>query len=174
MARLGIASVPTLVPYRYIMRKSGGYFGSTSRRFTLNEDSVFDMLRKLKAAGVKLGVGTDMVVDWNKYQPFAYIDELKSFTMVGYSNSEALVAATRTSAEILKMADRLGTLEPGKLADITILNGDPTENLDNLAKVDRVLVNGRVVVEDGRIYVPKREPVPPPERKPLTGPPEKF
>ena len=162
MARRGTASVPTLVPYRYIMRNMGGYFGSTSRRFTLNEETILAMLRKMRRAGVKIGVGTDLVVDWNKYQPFAYIDELKSLTLAGYTNSEALVAATRTNAEILRMADRLGTIEAGKLADVIVVAGDPTANLDDLAKVERVIVNGRTIVEGGRIVAPRRTPVPPP------------
>jgi hypothetical protein len=127
MAKNGIASVPALVPYRYINRLSGGgYFGSTSRRFTLTEDSIFEMLKKMKKRGVKMGIGTDLVVDWIKYMPFACIDELKSFVAVGYTSSEVLVAATKTSAEILRMADRLGTLEVGKLADIiVVVDGKP-------------------------------------------------
>jgi imidazolonepropionase-like amidohydrolase len=97
--------------------------------------------------------------------PFAYIDELKSFVAVGYTNSEVLVAATRTGAEILRMADRLGTLEVGKLADIIVIDGKPDQNLDDLAKVERVFVNGRVTVADGRIQTEPHKPVPAPERK---------
>ncbi|HKX54696.1 MAG TPA: amidohydrolase family protein, partial [Xanthomonadales bacterium] len=55
MVKNGIASVPTLVPYRMIMRSSGGYFGSTSRRFELNEATILDMLGKMHRAGVKIG-----------------------------------------------------------------------------------------------------------------------
>lgn len=165
MAKNGIASVPTLVPYRYINRLGGGYFGSTSRRFTLTEDSIMEMLKKMKKRGVKMGIGTDLVVDWIKYMPFAYIDELKSFIAVGYTNSEVLVAATKTSAEILRMADRLGTLEVGKLADIIVVDGKPDQNLDDLAKVERVFVNGRVTVADGRIQTEPHKPVPAPQKK---------
>jgi imidazolonepropionase-like amidohydrolase len=165
MAKNGIASVPTLVPYRYISRLGGGYFGSTSRRFTLTEDSIFEMLKKMKRRGIKMGVGTDLIVDWVKYLPFAYIDELKSFVAVGYTNSEALVAATRTSAEILRMGDRLGTIEAGKLADIIVIDGKPDQNLDDLAKIERVFVNGRLTVAEGRIQSEPHRPVPAPEKK---------
>jgi imidazolonepropionase-like amidohydrolase len=164
MAKNGIASVPTLVPYRYINRLGGGYFGSTSRRFTLTEDSIFEMLRKMKKSGVKMGIGTDLIVDWVKYLPFAYIDELKSFVAVGYTNSEALLAATRTNAQILRMGDRLGTLEVGKLADIIVIDGKPDQNLDDLARVARVFVNGRLTVDDGRIYSEPHEPEPAPQK----------
>ncbi|MGH8251032.1 MAG: amidohydrolase family protein [Steroidobacteraceae bacterium] len=167
MAKRGIASVPTLVPYRYIIRLGSGYFGSTSRRFTLTEDSILEMLRKMKQRGVKLGVGTDLIVDWVKYLPHAYIDELKSLVAVGYSNREALVAATRTNAEILRMADRLGTPEPGKLADIIVVDGRPDENLDDMAKITRVFINGRLTVEDSQLQSEPHAPQPPPpEKKP--------
>lgn len=162
MAKKGIAAVPTLVPYRYISRLNGGYFGSTSRRFTLTEDTIFDMLRKMKQRGVKMGIGTDLVADWIQYMPAAYIDELKSFVAVGYSNSEALIAATRINAEILKMDDRLGTLGVGKLADIIVVNGEPDRDLDALARIDRVFVNGRLIVADDRIQSRPHEPRPAP------------
>jgi len=163
MAKNGIASVPTLIPYRYISRLGGGYFGSTSRRFSLNEDTIFAMLKKMKQAGIKMGIGTDLVVDWVKYLPSAYIDELKSFVEVGFSKPEVLVAATKTSAEILRMGDRLGTLEVGKLADIIVVDGRPEQNLDDLAKLDRVFVNGRLTVEQGNLVSLRHvgEPAPP-------------
>jgi imidazolonepropionase-like amidohydrolase len=162
MAANGIASVPTLVTYKYVNRLGGGYYGSTSRRFTLNEDSIIEMLQKMKDAGIKLGVGTDLVIDWIKYMPTAYIDELKCLIDVGYSVQEALIAATRTSAEILKMGDRLGTIEVGKLADIIVVDGRPDENLDDLAKVQTVFVNGRLMVLDKQIYIEPHVPVEPP------------
>ena len=52
------------------------------------------------------------------------------------------------------MADRLGTVEVGKLADLIIVDGRPDENPEDLRKVDQVLLNGQVVVREGRIFVP--------------------
>ena len=150
MARRGIASVPTLIPYRIIQRSSGGYFGSTSRRFELNETTIVEMLRKMRKAGIKMGVGTDLITNWIDYMPTAYIEELKGFVKVGYSNSEALVAATRTNAEILRMADRLGTIEPGKLADVVVLDKDITtvpEDQIMQTNVDMTFVGGKLVYE---------------------------
>ena len=120
------------------------------------------MLRKMKQNGIKMGIGTDLVADWIKYMPTAYIDELKSFVAAGYSNSEALVAATRTNAEILRMDDRLGTIAVGKLADIIIVDGEPDKRLEDLARIDRVFVNGRMIVSGGEIRPESHAPVPPP------------
>src|SRR5690606_35867551 len=111
--------------YRIVSRSSGGYFGSTSRRFALNEHTILEMGKKMRRAGVKMGIGLDLIVNWPEYMPGAYINELESFVQIGFTQSEALVAATKTSAEILRMDDRLGTIEPGKLADIIVVEGNP-------------------------------------------------
>jgi imidazolonepropionase-like amidohydrolase len=165
MAKRGIASVPTLVTYRIIQRKSGGYFGSTSRRFELNEDSIVAMAKKLRRAKVKMGIGLDLITDAPNYMPGAYIDELESFTQIGFTKAEALVAATRTSAEIMHMGDRLGTIEVGKLADIIVVDGNPDEDFSALRKVRTVFVNGRLELQEGRIYKPAHVEVPLPQRK---------
>src|SRR5256885_1879372 len=73
----------------------------------------------------------------------------------GWSVPEALVAATKTNAEILDMDDRLGTLQPGKLADALVVDGRPDENLDDLATVDLVIRDGYEVVEGGHLAVPR-------------------
>ncbi len=160
MAERGVASVPTLIPYIYIFDAAGGYFGSTSRRFTFSKDENLDVVRRMREAGVTIGVGTDLVVDWFRFLPAPYISELEQLVAAGFTKSEALVAATRTSAEILDMADKLGTLEPGKLADVLVVNGRPDENLPDLANVHIVIRDGAIVVEQGRIFVPRHVPVP--------------
>lgn len=165
MAKRGIASVPTFVPYRIVSRSSGGYFGSTSRRFALNEHTILEMGKKMRRAGVKMGVGLDLIVNWPEYMPGAYINELESFVQIGFTQSEALVAATKTSAEILRMGDRLGTIEPGKLADIIVVEGNPDEDFAALRKVRTVFVNGRLMLQDGRLYQAAHEEVPLPQAK---------
>jgi imidazolonepropionase-like amidohydrolase len=165
MARQGIASVPTLVPYKYIIRLSGGYYGSTSRRFTLTEETILDMLRDMKRRGIKIGVGTDLIVDWAKYLPTAYIDELKSLIEAGFTVPEALEAGTRVNAEILRMDDRLGTVAAGKLADVIVIDGKPDQNIDDLANVETVIVNGRMIVRDRHIFIQPHQAVPVPESK---------
>lgn len=159
MAKKGVAAVPTLIPYQIIFDEWGGYFGSTSRRFTFSKAANLDMLKRLRRAGVKCGVGTDLILHWFRYLPAPYIIELKSFVAAGWSVPEALVAATRTNAEILDMDDRLGTLEAGKLADVLVVEGKPDENLDDLAKVSLVIRDGYVVVQAGQVVTPRHPAV---------------
>lgn len=163
MAARGTASVPTLIPYVYIFDQSGGYFGSTSRRFTFSKEANLDVLRRMRRAGVKLGVGTDLVMDWFRFMPLSYLTELEHFVEAGFTIPEVLVAATKTSAEILDMADRLGTLEPGKLADAIVVPGRVETDLNNLKNVEMVIKDGHVVVERGRIVVPPHAPRPQPK-----------
>jgi len=164
MAQRGVAADPTLIPYQIIFEEWGGYFGSTSRRFTFSNDANLEMLKRLKRAGVKCGVGTDLILHWYRYMPGPYIRELKNFVAAGWSVPEALVAATKTNSEILDMDDRLGTLEPGKLADVLVVDGRPDENLEDLAKVDLVIGNGYTVVQAGKLAIPRHTVAPPPKK----------
>jgi hypothetical protein len=63
MADGRVHSVPTLIPYAYIFDFSGGYFGSTSRRFSFSNEANLDVLKRMRKAGIKMGVGTDLVMN---------------------------------------------------------------------------------------------------------------
>ncbi|MEO7966839.1 MAG: amidohydrolase family protein, partial [Gemmatimonadaceae bacterium] len=163
MAEKKVEADPTVYIYTLLFALSGGgYFGSTSRRFDFNDSLNLNVMRRMHNAGIKMGVGTDLVSDWFRYLPAPYINELKYFTAVGYTVPQALVAATKTNAEMLDMDDKLGTLEAGKLADVLVVNGRPDERLDDLTKVDVVIRDGWVVVEGGRVSIPKHVPRPAP------------
>jgi imidazolonepropionase-like amidohydrolase len=162
-----VDSVPTLIPYFYIFDLSGGYYGSTSRRFSFSNEANLDVLRRMRKAGIRMGVGTDLVMDWFRYLPTAYIHELEFFVEGGYSKPEALVAATHDGAQILGMDDKIGTLETGKLADVLVVKGNPDEDLRALANVELVFRDGYLVVEEGRVFIPRHtaRPEPAPERQ---------
>lgn len=160
MARKGVAADPTLIPYQIIFDEWNGYFGSTSRRFTFSKDANLEMLRRLKRAGVKCGIGTDLILHWYRYLPGPYITEMKNFVAAGWSVPEVLSIATKTNSEILDMDDRLGTLEPGKLADVLVIDGKPDQNLDDLARVDLVVRDGYIVVKDRQAILPPHAVVP--------------
>ena len=162
MAEKGTESDPTLIPYMIIFRQNGGYFGSTSRRFTFSEEANFARVKKMKDAGITLGIGTDLVSDWFRFLPWAYHEEMRQFVRLGYTVPEVLGIATRVNARLLDMGDRLGTLEPGKLADVLVVTGRPDERLDDLANVDLVIRDGRLQVQNGVITVPRHIQRPPP------------
>ncbi|MFN3582541.1 amidohydrolase family protein [Phenylobacterium sp.] len=166
MARNKVAAIPTLQVYQNVIDTSGGFYGSTSRRFAMTSQSNFDMFKKLKAAGVAMGVGTDSIGRVNTMIPNFYIAELKWFVKGGYTVPEALIAATRTNARLLDLEDKLGTLEPGKLADIIVVDGRPDEQLDDLARIDKVVKDGRLWVDGGRLVIPPHAPAALPKPSP--------
>ena len=66
-------------------------------------------------------------------------------SMAVSSTMEAIGAATRTNAELLRVSQQLGTVEEGKLADLLIVRGDPLRDLLALHRVERVFVGGKSV-----------------------------
>jgi imidazolonepropionase-like amidohydrolase len=166
MAQHQVESDPTLVPYQMIFDDDGGYFGSTSRRFTFSKEANLEMLRRLKRAGIKLGIGTDLVTDWYRRMPQPYLDELGHFVEAGFTLPEALTVATKVNAELLDMDDKLGTLAAGKLADVLVIRGKPDVTLGDLRNVEWVIRDGEVVVEHGRaVFGPRPAAPPPPPRR---------
>ena len=73
------------------------------------------------------------------------IAELKLMHANGMTTGQALLTATSNAARAVRAEARLGTLEPGKLADLTVLTGNPLESLDRLAEVTSVRKGGRVI-----------------------------
>ncbi|MDO8969404.1 MAG: amidohydrolase family protein, partial [Saprospiraceae bacterium] len=63
----------------------------------------------------------------------------------GMSNADILRAATLDAATLLRMNDRIGSLEPGKLADIVAVEGNPLEDIRAMMKVVFVMKDGKVV-----------------------------
>jgi imidazolonepropionase-like amidohydrolase len=155
MAKNHTASVPTLQVYQNVIDRNGGFYGSTSRRFAMTSQDDFDLFKKMKAAGIVMGVGTDTIGDANKMVPNVYIAELKWFVKGGYSLTDTLKAATIVNARLLDMDDKIGSLEVGKLADILVVRGKPDESLDDLKAVDLVIKDGIVFVENGQVITPR-------------------
>lgn len=104
-----------------------------------------EIFKKMRKAGVKMGVGTDYVGEHMKHYPMVYFDEVEKFVEFGATPMEAILAATKVNAEICDAADRLGTIEQGKLADLLILDADPLIDIKNLRKVSIVIQGGKII-----------------------------
>ena len=97
-------------------------------------------LRFAHARGVKIAFGTDAGV--SKHGRNA--DEFELMVQHGMSPMEAIVAATVNAADLLGLADDIGTLEAGKAADLIAVNGDPLQDVRVLKHVVFVMKTGRV------------------------------
>lgn len=98
-------------------------------------------------AGVRIVVGSHSDVP-HAARGWAYQRELELLVESGLSPMQAIVAGTLESARFLWAAHRLGTIEPGKLADLVLLKGNPLVDLGAMRRVSRVMLNG-VWVEAG-------------------------
>jgi imidazolonepropionase-like amidohydrolase len=104
--------------------------------------------QKLYRAGVPLIFGTDT--------PFAFgnffhsvMNEVRALKLAGLPNEAILRMATSDAATALGVGDRLGTIEPGKVADLVLLDGDPVSDIEALGRVDLVMKEGRIVYRSG-------------------------
>lgn len=99
-------------------------------------------IKRLKKAGIPIGIGTDAGIG-GVYHGASALREITILTQNGYSASEALVAATRTSAEIMGQEAGHGTIVPGKRADLVLVDGQPDKRIEDLWRIARVWVAGR-------------------------------
>ena len=102
-------------------------------------------VRRLYAAGVRIGVGTDgggqqgdQFVGWTMHT------EVENMVAAGMTPADVLVAATRTSAEILEL-EQLGLVAPGKSADFVVLNANPLDDITNTRAIARVYLRGKEI-----------------------------
>jgi imidazolonepropionase-like amidohydrolase len=107
--------------------------------------------RRACEAGVRMAMGTDTYRSLrDHWGQNAY--ELELMVERGLAPDQALLTATRNAAEALGAGDRLGTLVPGKLADLLVVAGEPDRDVRVLQDPARI----RVVVQEGRIVVDRR------------------
>jgi imidazolonepropionase-like amidohydrolase len=93
------------------------------------------------AAGVKVGFGTDAAV----YPHGLNAHEFAVMVKLGLTPLQAIQAATINDADLLGWSDKVGTLEPGKWADIVAVDGDPLADVTTLERVKFVMKGGEVV-----------------------------
>jgi imidazolonepropionase-like amidohydrolase len=102
-------------------------------------------VKTLFDAGVKIAFGTDSGALPTRVQGFAEHRELQLLVQAGLSPMDAIVCATKNSAEVIGAVDR-GTLEAGKRADFLILDGNPLDDIRNTTRIDSIYHRGKVVV----------------------------
>jgi hypothetical protein len=109
--------------------------GLTRDDFRKSFAKMVGVVGKLHQAGVPIVAGTD---GWG----LELVRELELYEEAGLSNAEALQTATIVPAKMVGMADRTGSIAPGKSADIILVEGDVSRNLGNLRHVKTVFLEG--------------------------------
>ncbi len=93
-------------------------------------------------AGAHVVVGSHSDVPHAR-RGWAYQRELELLVESGLTPMQAIVGGTMENARFFHIADRLGSVEPGKLADLVLVEGDPLKNISDMRRVRRVMLNGR-------------------------------
>jgi len=106
---------------------------------------VLDIVRRFHEAGGVVGVANDFNDRGSKeHLPLL---ELEMLQEAGLTAMDVIVAATRNNARVCGQEENLGTLEPGKLADIIVVDGDPLSDLvGSIRRVTHVVLGGELVV----------------------------
>ena len=94
-------------------------------------------------AGCKIGSGSDLLGDMMSQRAVEF--ELKAQVM---TPMEVLLSATKVNAELFRMSDTIGTVEPRKYADLIVVAGNPLRNLRVFQNPDSL----RLIMKGGRVY----------------------
>jgi imidazolonepropionase-like amidohydrolase len=142
----GTIIVPTLIAVNRIVT-NGDKLPSWvyEKALTESEASVSGFTAMVKA-GVRVACGTDAGTPFNPHTEVPA--ELELMVEYGMTPVQALVAATITAAENFDVLDELGSIEVGKLADLLLVDGDPTSNVSDIRNVLLVAKGGAVVRDE--------------------------
>ena len=148
MARQGIWLVPTLSVTQRMKEHLDADPRSLPAYVAAKLPLVFDTQRRnfgyALAHGVKIAMGTDAGALGHGENG----RELVYMVQAGMTPMQAVVASTKSAAELLGKGDSLGTIEPGKLADLLLVDGDPIADISVVADPARV----KLVMKDGVVY----------------------
>ena len=145
MLAQGAWLVPTLAPRHHIVDAGTGagvpaFMVEKARRAG---EPQLDSFRRARESGVRIAAGNDGGTPFNRVDNLA--GELECMVGAGMPPAEALHAAHASAAVLLGLENLLGTVEPGKLADLVVLDANPLEDISAVRQVNMVVKDGQVV-----------------------------
>jgi len=143
MRQRGTAYVPTIIAGKYVAEKAqlDGFFSEVVRPKAMAiGPQIQDTFARAYNVGVPIVFGTDSGVSphGENWKEFVYMVE------AGMPPIEALNSAMRAGAELLGIADDVGTIEQGKLADIIAVNGNPLKDIRRMEHISLILKDGQL------------------------------
>jgi imidazolonepropionase-like amidohydrolase len=141
MKQKGTYLTPTLMAAEWIIQKMGNYPPALQAKAKAAYDARSEMFRNAVKMGVKISFGTDAAV-------FPHGQNAKEFKLMvdlGMQPIDALKTATGNAADLFGIAQKTGTLEKGKLADVIAMPGDPTSDITATERVSFVMKEGKII-----------------------------
>jgi imidazolonepropionase-like amidohydrolase len=115
---------------------------ATRKRFVEKE---LEVVNEMQRAGIPFLAGTDTPPGVYIFPGFSLHEELQRFVAAGFTPLQALQTATINPAKFLGKEAELGTVEPGKYADLVLLDANPLDDISNTQKIAAVISNGRYI-----------------------------
>src|SRR6266511_442081 len=141
MKTKGVFLTPTLMATEWIMGKLGNYSPALQAKAKAAAAARSDMFRNAVKMGVKISFGTDAAV----FPHGQNAHEFKLMVDLGMTPIDALKSATANDADLFGIAEKVGTLEKGKLADVVGMPGDPTADVAATERVFFVMKEGKII-----------------------------
>src|ERR1700693_101478 len=141
MKNKGTFLTPTLMASEWLMSKIDKYPPALQAKAKAAGAARSEMFRNAVKMGVKISFGTDAAV-------FPHGQNAKEFKLMvdlGLPPIEALKTATGNAADLFGIAQKVGTLEKGKLADVIAIPGDPTADITATERVSFVMKEGKII-----------------------------
>jgi imidazolonepropionase-like amidohydrolase len=111
-------------------------------------DNALHNAKMLHDAGVTIALGTDAGMPGTPHG-FSTLHEMELMVRAGLTPTEALMAGTAKSAQVINLLSDRGTIEVGKRADLVLIKGEPWKTIGDVRKTDRVLIDGKLVFGPG-------------------------
>jgi imidazolonepropionase-like amidohydrolase len=141
MKKKGTFLTPTLMASEWIMGNLDNYPPALQAKAKAATAARSEMFRNAVKIGVKISFGTDAAV----YPHGLNAKEFKLMVDLGMTPIDALKSATANDAELLGIAQKVGTLEKGKLADVIVMPGDPTSDITATERISFVMKEGKII-----------------------------
>lgn len=140
MKEKGVYLVPTLFAGFWVGEKADHFPPAIAVKARAAAAQMQSMFQRAMKIGVKVAFGTDSAVEPHGLDAREFALMVKN----GMTPAQALISATASGADLLGLADKIGTLEPGKLADLVAVPGDPLQDIRQTEKVSFVMQSGKV------------------------------
>jgi imidazolonepropionase-like amidohydrolase len=150
MRENGVAFVPTLMPVQLTLMVPEAKMSPVQRAAVAIRIELLGIFRRMLELGVTMVAGTDAGTRRGglanlPHEIGLYVEQL------GLSPVAAIASATGTSARVLGRAADIGTVQAGRLADLAVVDGDPSVDIGALQRTRAVLMGGRLVGEHGHL-----------------------